>query len=340
MSTDAKADAETDAETNSSNYLLTVKEVYRDAALKPAANLCCVPQAPRYLPGLHIPDIMHEMNYGCGATVHLQDMRKDQTALYVGVGGGIEVLQLAYFCRRPGGVIAIDPVAEMRDAARKNLQLAAETNDWFDPSFVDIREGDALDLPVADDSIEFAAQNCLFNIFKTGGDLERALREMHRVLTKAGRLVMSDPITPRPMPQRLVEDETLRAACISGCLVLDDYLSKIVAAGFGAIEVRSRKPYRMLDAAGYGLDNNLLLETIEVAAFKTPVPADGPCIFTGRDAIYTGPDETFNDGKGHLLHQNMPMPVCDKTASALAALGRAELVVTDSTWHYQGGGCC
>lgn len=322
------------------NYHDTVRNVYRDAALQPAANLCCVPQAPRYLPGLNIPDIMYEMNYGCGTTVHLQDMREDQTVLYVGVGGGLEALQLAYFSRRPGGVIAIDPVEEMREVASKNLALAAETNDWFDPSFVDIRDGDALQLPVDDDSVDFAAQNCLFNIFKTDGDLEKALLEMHRVLSPNGRLVMSDPVSTRPMPQRLREDEHLRAACISGALTLQEYLDQIVRAGFGAIEVRSRKPYRMLDRETYQLEEDLLLETIEVAAFKTDLPDDGACIFTGRDAIYTGPDETFNDGKGHLLHQNLPMPVCDKTANALASLGRDDLVITESTWHYQGGGCC
>ena len=322
------------------NYHDTVRDVYRDAALRPAANLCCVPQAPRYLPGLNIPDIMYEMNYGCGTTVHLQDMREDQTVLYVGVGGGLEALQLAYFSRRPGGVIAIDPVEEMREVAAKNLALAAATNDWFDPSFVDIRDGDALQLPVADDSVDFAAQNCLFNIFKTDGDLEKALLEMHRVLSPNGRLVMSDPVSTRPMPQRLREDEHLRAACISGALTLQEYLDQIVRAEFGAIEVRSRKPYRMLDRETYQLEEDLLLETIEVAAFKTDLPDDGACIFTGRDAIYTGPDETFNDGKGHLLHQNLPMPVCDKTANALASLGRDDLVITESTWHYQGGGCC
>ncbi len=322
------------------DYHATVQDVYRRAALEPATDLCCVSQAATYLPGLHIPDAMHAMNYGCGSTVHPQDMRPNQTALYVGVGGGLEALQLAYFCRKPGGVIGIDPVAEMRESARRNLESAARINDWFDPSFVDIRDGDALQLPVDDFGVDFAAQNCLFNIFKTDGDLQRALSEVFRVLRGGGRLVMSDPITPVDLPRHLIDDDALRAACLSGCLKLDDYLQRIVDAGFGSIEVRKRSPYRMLDATGHGLDEDVLLETVEVAAIKTPVPEDGPCIFTGKTATYTGVDESFDDGKGHQLRKNVPASVCDKTAEALALLARDDLTVTGSTWHYQGGGCC
>ena len=326
-------------------YHSTVRDVYRKAAARPDASLCCVPQTPRYLPGLVIPAVMHEMNYGCGTTVHFQDMTEGQQVLYVGVGGGLEALQLAYFTRRPGGVIAVDPVEEMRDAARRNLEEAARLNDWLDLSFIDIRDGDALDLPVDDASIDLAAQNCLFNIFETAGDgetgdLERALGEVHRVLRPAGRLSMSDPISPRPMPEHLRNDAELRARCMSGCLMYEQYIDRIVQSGFGAIEVRSRRPYRMLDRVRYGLDEDLLLETIEVCAYRTAVPADGACVFTGRTAIYTGGDDQFDDGKGHVLVRDLPLPVCDKTASALQRLARADVTVTPSTWHYTGGGCC
>jgi ubiquinone/menaquinone biosynthesis C-methylase UbiE len=325
------------------SYHETVADVYRQAAVEPDEGLCCVSQAPRYLPGLTIPSIMHEMNYGCGTTIHLEDMKKEQTALYVGVGGGLEALQLAYFTRKPGGVIAVDPVPEMRAAATRNLELAAAANPWFDPSFVKILDGDARDLPVDDDSIDVAAQNCLFNIFKIesgDGDLERALREMHRVLKPQGRLVMTDPIATRPMPAHLQDDEVLRAKCISGCLTYEAYLESVVEAGFGQMEVRARVPYRMLTRDRYELEEDLLLDSLEVCAFKTPIPPDGPCIFTGRMAIYTGARDVHDDGNGHLLPRDIPVGICDKTAGQLGLLGNPEITITPSTWHYRGGGCC
>ncbi len=163
---------------------------------------------------------------------------------------------------------------------------------------------------------------------------------MNRVLAPGGKLVLSDPVATRPIPARLAEDPRLRAQCLSGALPLDDYLAEIVDAGFGTIEVRAKRPYRVLPAARHGLESDLLLETVEIVAIKDAVPEDGPCIFTGRTAIYVGDDDAFDDGKGHVLMRDMPVGVCDKTARALEALGRPDLIVTDATWHYPGDGCC
>jgi hypothetical protein len=70
------------------------------------------------------------------------------------------------------------------------------------------------------------------------------------------------------------------------------------------------------------------------------MPMDGPCVFTGRSAIYFGENEWFDDEKGHVLMQNQPLAICDKTAKALASLGRKDLFISESTYHYDGGGCC
>ncbi len=96
----------------------------------------------------------------------------------------------------------------------------------------------------------------------------------------------------------------------------------------------------MLDRKRYDLDDDLLLHSIEVCAFRVAIPDDGPCVFTGRTAIYSGPDDSYDDGDGHVLTRDLPIPVCDKTAAALAALHHDDLTITDPTWHYAGGGCC
>ena len=77
-----------------------------------------------------------------------------------------------------------------------------------------------------------------------------------------------------------------------------------------------------------------------LVAVKVAVPQDGPCIFTGRTAIYTGAEDSFDDGAGHVLPRDIPVPVCDKTGWALESLRHADITVTPTTWHYAGGGCC
>ena len=47
---------------------------------------------------------MQEMNYGCGTTVHPRDLVRSPKILYVGVGGGMELLQFAYFSRQKGEI--------------------------------------------------------------------------------------------------------------------------------------------------------------------------------------------------------------------------------------------
>ena len=321
------------------SYLDATVDVYTEAALKPDVGLCCTTTPVWVLPGLKMPTIMLEMNYGCGSTVNPRDLVNDPTVLYVGVGGGMEVFQFSYFSRKINGVIGIDVVDEMLDACKTNLKIAEEQNPWFKSEFVDIRKGDALNLPVDDNSIDVAAQNCLFNIFDKE-DLKKAIDEMYRVLKPNGRLVLSDPVTEDPMPVSLKNDDTLRALCLSGSLPLDEYIKMLTDAGFGTIEIRAKRPYRVLDPGHYDTKELIFLESVEVCAIKDPMPEDGPCIFTGKTGIYYGDDELFDDGAGHTLMQNSPLAICDKTASAFEKLGRKDIFISESTYFYDGGGCC
>jgi len=323
---------------NAPDHSIT-RDVYKEAALNPQQGLCCTTTPVWQLPGLSIPKKMLEMNYGCGSTVHPRDLAGNPAVLYVGAGGGMELLQFAYFSRRNGNVIGLDVVDEMLAACRDNLLEAELQNPWFKSSFVDLRKGDALYLPIAGGSIDVAAQNCLFNIFHDD-DLRRALAEMYRVLKPHGRLILSDPVCETTMPDALKNNERLRALCLSGAIPLADYIKRLTDTGFGTIEVRARRPYRVLSPRHYPTERVIFVESVEICAIKDPMPADGPCVFTGKTAIYFGDDDQFDDRQGHCLMQNQPLAVCDKTAGALAALGRQDIHITASTWFYDGGGCC
>ncbi|MFT7613458.1 MAG: SAM-dependent methyltransferase [Parvicellaceae bacterium] len=321
------------------NYLDATNDLYREAAETPDVGLCCTTTPVWQLPGLDIPGKMLEMNYGCGSTVNPRDLVNDPTVLYVGVGGGMELLQFSYFNRNKGGVIGVDVLPEMLDASKKNFVEAEEKNAWFKSEYVDLRIGDALNLPIEDESIDVAAQNCVFNIFKLD-DLKKALEEAYRVLKPYGRLVMSDPICEQDMSSELRGDDRLRAMCLTGAIPLKEYIDMVTSVGFGTVEVRAKRAYRILDPKNYATDELIYIESVEVCAIKDPMPEDGPCVFTGRTAIYYGDKEVFDDGKGHTLLPNQPIAVCDKTAGDLTALEMQDMYISGPTFHYDGGGCC
>ena len=92
------------------SYLETTQDVYKKAAETPDVGLCCTTSPIWQFPGLEIPKIMLDMNYGCGSTVNMQDLVNNPQILYVGVGGGMELLQFSYFSRQKSGVIGLDVV--------------------------------------------------------------------------------------------------------------------------------------------------------------------------------------------------------------------------------------
>ena len=322
-----------------SDYLEATNDLYRRAAELPDVGLCCTTTPVWQLPQLDIPGIMLEMNYGCGSTVNPRDLVNEPKVLYVGVGGGMELLQFAYFNRHKGGIIGVDVLEEMLEASRRNFKKAEELNSWFKEDFVDLRIGDALNLPIEDETIDVAAQNCVFNIFKLA-DLRKALQESYRVLKPHGRLVMSDPICEQEMSVELKGDNRLRAMCLTGAIPLSDYIDLITSVGFGTVEIRAKRAYRILDPKHYNTEELIYIESVEVCAIKDPMPQDGPCVFTGKTAIYFGEEKIFDDKMGHLLLQNQPIAICDKTALNLNNLDRSDIFISDSTFFYDGGGCC
>ena len=65
------------------------------------------------------------------------------------------------------------------------------------------------------------------------------------------------------------------------------------------------------------------------------IPTSAGCYLTTKKD-----DDYVDDNAGHILLKNQPLAICDKTAGALAALNRDDIFISESTYHYDGGGCC
>ena len=79
---------------------------------------------------------------------------------------------------------------------------------------------------------------------------------------------------------------------------------------------------------------------LDSVSFKVPIPSDGACVFAGKTAGYSGSEPSLDDLAGHVLQRGNPLSVCDKTATKPADKFPQDVMITDSTWHYNGGGCC
>jgi|GEM_PF-3809096 len=97
-------------------FLTYTQAFYQGSSLTPDVGLCCTTAMPDPV----VPPRVDAMNDGCGSTVHPRDLSRGPRITYVGGGGGLALLQFAWFSCRPGAFLGVDPVAEMRQTAREN----------------------------------------------------------------------------------------------------------------------------------------------------------------------------------------------------------------------------
>ena len=173
------------------------------------------------------------LGLGCGNPVALAGLRPGETVLDLGSGAGFDAFLAAERVGPEGQVIGVDMTPAMVDRAT----ALANAHGYLNVAF---RLGDLEALPVADASVDVILSNCVVNLVP---DKALAFREAFRVLKPGGRLQVSDLVLARPLPEALLADLGLYAACVSGALLRDDYLAAIRAAGFDGVSVVSERPY-------------------------------------------------------------------------------------------------
>jgi len=175
------------------------------------------------------------LGLGCGNPTALASLRQGETVLDLGAGAGIDCFLAAKVVGETGRVIGVDMTAEMLDRARENAAKHHYAN-------VEFRLGEIENLPVADGSVDAILSNCVINL---SPEKQRVFAEAYRVLKPGGRMVVSDIVLLKDLPETIKDDVEAYVACIAGASRKEEYLAMIRDAGFRQIELVSERPVGM-----------------------------------------------------------------------------------------------
>ena len=167
------------------------------------------------------------MGLGCGNPTAIASLRAGETVLDLGSGGGFDCFLAAKQVGETGTVIGVDMTIDMVEKARAN----ARNGRWDN---VDFRLGELEHLPVADNSVDCIISNCVVNLVP---EKNQVFRECYRVLKPGGRMMISDIVLNRELPEEIRDDVKAYTGCIAGASLKGDYLQQIKDAGFSEAEI-------------------------------------------------------------------------------------------------------
>ncbi|UCB55597.1 MAG: arsenite methyltransferase [Thiotrichales bacterium] len=206
-----------------------------------------------------------DMGLGCGNPRAIASIRRGETVLDLGSGGGFDCFLAAAETGESGRVIGVDMTPEMISKARTNAESGSYAQ-------VEFRLGEIEYLPVADDSVDVIISNCVINL---SPDKRRVFSEAFRVLKNGGRLAISDVVASTELPQHVRDDLQLYSGCMAGASHINELEQILTDSGFSNIRIAPKDESREFIkdwAPGRGVEEYVVSATIEATK-----PADGCC---------------------------------------------------------------
>lgn len=167
------------------------------------------------------------LGLGCGNPTAIASLKEGETVLDLGSGPGFDCFLAAQKVGKKGKVIGIDMTPEMIKKAKENAEKGNYQN-------VEFRLGEIENLPVDDNSVDIIISNCVINL---SPDKDKVFKEAFRVLKPGGRIMVSDIVLLKALPDPVKESVEAHIGCLAGAMMKPDYIKTIESVGFQKVEI-------------------------------------------------------------------------------------------------------
>jgi ubiquinone/menaquinone biosynthesis C-methylase UbiE len=205
-----------------------------------------------------IPAEAIESFAGVGYYFHLADLKEGETVLDLGSGSGMDTFVAALKVGPRGKVVGVDMTDEQRAKAER-LRLR--------DGFANVRylKGYIEEVPWPAASVDAVISNGVINL---APDKSKVFAEAARLLKPGGRFAISDIVTEVPLPESIVCNSTLWAACIGGAAQQDNYRAQIERAGLRVVTVEDNPAYQFISDNARGASKKFGVKSVSLLAVK------------------------------------------------------------------------
>lgn len=194
---------------------------------------------------------------GVGFYFDLNEIQKGESVLDLGSGSGMDAFYAALKVGETGKVIGLDMTHEQIEKSGKLAKQASYNNITFNKGYIE-------DIPLKSNSMDVVISNGVINL---SGEKEKVFYETSRVLKTGGRLILSDIVSSIKMPEKIICNANLWAACIAGAMQINEYKQLIVDSGMKIVNVKNN-PYEFLSKNAKGTTSAYGIQSISLLAIK------------------------------------------------------------------------
>jgi len=195
---------------------------------------------------------------GVGYYFHLADLKPGEVVVDLGSGSGMDTFIAALKVGPHGKVTGVD----MTDEQRAKAERLRDRDGFLNVTYV---RGYIEHAPLPDGVADAVISNGVINL---ATDKTRVFGEAARLLKTGGRFAISDIVTEVQLPESIVCNSTLWAACIGGAAQQDNYRRMIEAAGLRLVKVKDNPQYQFISDNAKGASRKFGVKSISLLAVK------------------------------------------------------------------------